>query len=99
MYVEQGTSIFDEITDLSVLVAFLTDIVLGANDGQIFFRGTIEQVILDRATRDLEDGTGFIATWVFIATWHHVTYYKGNTTSPVRAATLANTYILICHRD
>ena len=75
---------FYEDNDLSVLMAFASDIDPSANDGHVFFRETMDQDMLDRATRDLEDGTGFIATWVFIATWHQVTYRKGNTTSPVR---------------
>ena len=92
-YDESDTSFFDEITNLSVLVAFLSDIDPKANDGQVFFQETNDQAILDRATRDVEDGTGFNATWVFIATWHQVTYRYGDTTSPVRAAMLTNTYM------
>ena len=90
-YDAQDTSIFDELTDVGILVAFLSYIDPRANDGQVFFRVTMDQAILDRATRDLEDGTGFIATWDYIVTWHQVTYRKGNTTSPVRASMLANT--------
>ena len=71
--------------------AFSYDIDTTLNDGQLYFRETMDQNILQRASRDLEDGTGFIATWVFIATWHKVTYMSGSTTSPVRAPMLANT--------
>ena len=74
-----------------MVTGFVSNIDTRGNDGQLFFRETMDQNILQRATRDLEDGTGFIATWVFIATWHEVTYYHGNTTSPVRPAMLANT--------
>ncbi|KAK2165732.1 hypothetical protein NP493_1353g00002 [Ridgeia piscesae] len=81
-YDKDGTSFFDEKTNLPILVAFLSNIEPKANGGLVFFRVTTEQDILDRATRDLDDGTGFIATWVFIATWHQVTYHNGNTTTP-----------------
>ena len=73
-----------------MVAAFYSNIDYTANDGHLYFRETMDQDILYRATRDLSDGTGFIATWVFIATWHKVTYYLGNTTSPVRVSMLAN---------
>ena len=73
------------------MVAFFNNIDTTANDGQVYFRETMDQHILHRASMDLEDGTGFTATWVFIATWHEVTYKLGSTSSPVRAPMLANT--------
>ena len=93
IYDENTALFFDEMVDLPVVVAFLSNVDPTANDGQVFFRETMDQDILDRATRDLEDGTGFIATWVFIATWHQVTYSEGNATSPVRTAMFGNTYV------
>ena len=86
-----GDFSFDETTKTPAVIAFLSNIDTRANDGHLYFRETMDQDILDRATRDMEDGTGFIATWVFIATWHEVTYYLGNTTSPVSIAMLVNT--------
>ena len=73
-------------SDWSNVVAYFSNINFLANDGQLFFREAKDQDILSRATKDVEDGTGFIAKWVFIATWHEVTYKFGNTTTPVRTA-------------
>ena len=73
-----------------LVAAFRSPIDVTANDGRVYFRVTMDQTILHKASRDLQDGTSFIATWVLIATWHKVTYYLGNTTTPVRTPMLAN---------
>ena len=72
------------------VVAFQSDQDIRVNDAQLYFRETMDQTILQRASRDLSDGTRFIATWVFIASSHKVTYYLGNTTTPVRPPMQAN---------
>ena len=71
-------------------LAFQSDVDITANDGQLYFRETMDQTVLQQASIDLKDGTSFIATWVLIVTWHKVTYILGNTTTPVRTAMLTN---------
>ena len=52
------------------VVAFKSQTDFTANDAQLYFRETMDQTILQQASKDLKDGTRFIATWVFIATLH-----------------------------
>ena len=61
------------------------------NDGRLFYRQTTDPDILQRATNDVADRTGFTATWVFIATWHNVTYYYRDDATPVRTFSLMKT--------
>ncbi|XP_049448994.1 alpha-tectorin [Epinephelus fuscoguttatus] len=55
--------------------------------GDVYYRETTEPEILERATQDVrkyfKNMPTFTATWVFIATWHQVTFYGGSQTTPV----------------
>ncbi|XP_022415972.1 alpha-tectorin isoform X9 [Delphinapterus leucas] len=55
--------------------------------GEIYYRETMDPVILKRATKDIrkyfKDMATFSATWVFIVTWEEVTFYGGSSTTPV----------------
>lgn len=55
--------------------------------GDIYYRESTDPEILARATRDIrkyfKDMPTFTATWVFITTWHQVTFYGGSQTTPV----------------
>lgn len=87
-----GMNPFDVVKyEHPVVTAFVADIDTSNNAGRLYFRETMDSEILERATNDVADGSGFLATWVFIATWKNVTYYSGNSTSPVRAAANDNT--------
>lgn len=56
--------------------------------GDVYYRESTEQEILERATQDVRKYfkimVSFTATWVFIATWTQVTFYGGSQTTPVR---------------
>ncbi|KAI0236701.1 Sushi, nidogen and EGF-like domain-containing protein 1 [Lamellibrachia satsuma] len=66
---------------------FKTDIDTTKNDGRIYYRQTTDNRILQRGTNDVRryfsDASTFSADWVFIASYHSVTYENGNSTSPV----------------
>uniref|UniRef100_A0A3Q3JEZ7 Tectorin alpha n=1 Tax=Monopterus albus TaxID=43700 RepID=A0A3Q3JEZ7_MONAL len=55
--------------------------------GDVYYRESTEPEILERATQDVrkyfKNMPTFTATWVFIATWHQVTFYGGSQTTPV----------------
>ncbi|XP_012826283.1 sushi, nidogen and EGF-like domain-containing protein 1 isoform X1 [Xenopus tropicalis] len=72
--------------DRRVVAAFWAD-VDNRRGGNVFYRETEDLVIVDRATRDVRtyfpELPDFHSTWVFIATWHRVTFYGGDSTSPV----------------
>ncbi|XP_028323355.1 alpha-tectorin isoform X2 [Gouania willdenowi] len=55
--------------------------------GDVYYRESLEPEILERATQDVrkyfKNMATFTATWVFIATWHQVTFYGGSQTTPV----------------
>uniref|UniRef100_A0AAY4DVV8 NIDO domain-containing protein n=1 Tax=Denticeps clupeoides TaxID=299321 RepID=A0AAY4DVV8_9TELE len=55
--------------------------------GDVYYRETTEPDILDRASQDVrkyfKNMPTFTATWVFISTWHQVTFYGGSQTTPV----------------
>lgn len=58
--------------------------------GDVYYRETMEPDILERASLDVrkffKNMGSFTATWVFIATWHQVTFYGGSQTTPVKLA-------------
>ncbi|XP_068136744.1 sushi, nidogen and EGF-like domain-containing protein 1 isoform X7 [Hyperolius riggenbachi] len=72
--------------DRRVVAAFWAD-VDNRRGGDVFYRETEEWPILSRASRDVKsyfpELPVFNASWVFIATWHRVTFYGGDTNSPV----------------
>lgn len=55
--------------------------------GDVYYRESTEAEILERATQDVrrhfKNLPTFTAHWVFIATWHQVTFYGGSQTTPV----------------
>ncbi|XP_055082658.1 alpha-tectorin [Periophthalmus magnuspinnatus] len=55
--------------------------------GDVYYRETTEADVLERATQDVrkyfKNMPTFTATWVFITTWHQVTFYGGSQTTPV----------------
>uniref|UniRef100_A0A3Q2CMV0 Tectorin alpha n=1 Tax=Cyprinodon variegatus TaxID=28743 RepID=A0A3Q2CMV0_CYPVA len=55
--------------------------------GDVYYRETTDPELLERATQDVrkhfKSMPGFTATWVFLATWHQVTFYGGSQTTPV----------------
>lgn len=57
--------------------------------GDVYYRESTEPEILERATQDVrkyfKNRPTFTATWVFIATWHQVTFYGGSQTTPVKS--------------
>uniref|UniRef100_A0A8C6SLH6 NIDO domain-containing protein n=1 Tax=Neogobius melanostomus TaxID=47308 RepID=A0A8C6SLH6_9GOBI len=55
--------------------------------GDVYYRESTDPDTLERATQDIrkyfKNLPNFSATWVFIATWHQVTFYGGSQTTPV----------------
>ncbi|XP_053314489.1 sushi, nidogen and EGF-like domain-containing protein 1 isoform X2 [Spea bombifrons] len=72
--------------DRRVVAAFWAD-VDNRRGGDVFYRETEDPRILSLATWDVRtyfpELSDFSATWVFIATWHRVTFYGGDSNSPV----------------
>lgn len=72
--------------DRRVVAAFWAD-VDNRRAGEIYYRESTEQPILERASRDIAqyfpEFPGFSAQWVFIATWYRVTFFGGSSFSPV----------------
>ena len=72
---------------LRMIAALWTDIDTSRNGGRAYFRETTDADLLQRATNDVRSAFGaltqFTATWVFVATWHKVTYYGGSSSTPV----------------
>ncbi|XP_019617517.1 PREDICTED: uncharacterized protein LOC109464868 [Branchiostoma belcheri] len=70
------------VTNNRVLAVYFTDIKTsnGGRSGYIYHRETTDAAILARATGDIQtafpaDHGSFVATWVYIATWHEVGLY------------------------
>lgn len=74
--------------DRRVVAAFWAD-VDNRRAGDVYYRESRDQAILERATRDIAqyfpEFPDFSAQWVFIATWYRVTFFGGSSFSPVRA--------------
>ncbi|NWU92528.1 SNED1 protein, partial [Upupa epops] len=72
--------------DRRVVAAFWAD-VDNRQAGDVYYRESTEQSILERASRDIvqyfPEFPGFSAQWVFIATWYRVTFFGGSSISPV----------------
>ncbi|KAH0623980.1 hypothetical protein JD844_007213 [Phrynosoma platyrhinos] len=72
--------------DRRVVAAFWAD-VDNRRAGEVYYRETKDQTILERATKDIwqyfPEFPDFSAQWVFIATWYQVTFFGGNSLSPV----------------
>jgi hypothetical protein len=60
-----------------------------------------DSTLLARASKDIQvefstQGFGsFVAKWLFIVTWHNVTYYGGSTTTPVSVEEWLHLFITI----
>lgn len=56
--------------------------------GRVFYRESREPSILRRAAGDVRmyfsEFPNFNATWVLVSTWHQVTFFGGNSLTPVR---------------
>lgn len=74
--------------DRRVVAAFWAD-VDNRRAGDVYYRESRDQAILERATRDIAqyfpEFPDFSAQWVFIATWYRVTFFGGSSFSPVSA--------------
>lgn len=72
--------------DRRVVAAFWAD-VDNRRAGDVYYRESTEQPILERASRDIvqyfPEFPAFSAQWVFIATWYRVTFFGGSSFSPV----------------
>ncbi|NWJ01616.1 SNED1 protein, partial [Crypturellus undulatus] len=72
--------------DRRVVAAFWAD-VDNRRAGDVYYRESKDQAILERATRDIAqyfpEFPDFSAQWVFIATWYRVTFFGGSSFSPV----------------
>ena len=70
-----------------VIAPFAVDLDTTRNDGRVYYRQATDSAILQRASTDIqhnyEGASGFSAEWVLIATYDKVTYFSGDTTSPV----------------
>ncbi|KAL4608607.1 alpha-tectorin [Arapaima gigas] len=70
----------------SFIAPFWADVHNGIR-GDVYYRESTDPSLLERATLDVhkyfKTMTSFSATWVFIATWHQVTFYGGSQTTPV----------------
>ncbi|XP_032905509.1 alpha-tectorin [Amblyraja radiata] len=70
----------------SFIAPFWADVHNGIK-GNVYYRESVEQSILQRVTKDIrknfKDQASFSATWVFIATWEKVTFYGGSSTTPM----------------
>uniref|UniRef100_A0A8D1HYF8 Sushi, nidogen and EGF-like domain-containing protein 1 n=1 Tax=Sus scrofa TaxID=9823 RepID=A0A8D1HYF8_PIG len=77
---------FPVARDRCVVAAFWAD-VDNRRAGDVYYREATDAATLRRATGDIRryfpELPGFSATWVFIATWHRVTFYGGSSSSPV----------------
>ena len=60
----------------AIVAPFLSELQGQHKSGITLFRQTTENDILQRATNDIKasfpEHPGFLATWVFIATWYHI---------------------------
>uniref|UniRef100_A0A7N6BGB5 Sushi, nidogen and EGF-like domains 1 n=1 Tax=Anabas testudineus TaxID=64144 RepID=A0A7N6BGB5_ANATE len=72
--------------DRRVVAPFWAD-VDNRRAGSVFYRESQESSILSRASGDVmthfSEFPNFNATWVLIATWHQVTFFGGNSLTPV----------------
>lgn len=72
--------------DRRVVAPFWAD-VDNRRAGRVFYRESREPSILSRASGDVNayfsEFPRFNATWVLISTWHQVTFFGGNSLTPV----------------
>nr|XP_043900380.1 sushi, nidogen and EGF-like domain-containing protein 1 isoform X1 [Solea senegalensis] len=72
--------------DRRVVAPFWAD-VDNRRAGRVFYRESQEPSMLSRASADVKtyfpDFPSFNATWALISTWHQVTFFGGNSNTPV----------------
>ncbi|XP_030432394.1 sushi, nidogen and EGF-like domain-containing protein 1 isoform X3 [Gopherus evgoodei] len=72
--------------DRRVVAAFWAD-VDNRRAGEVYYRESKDQTILERATKDIgqyfPEFLEFSAVWVFVATWYRVTFFGGSSFSPI----------------
>ncbi|CAL8273332.1 unnamed protein product [Arctogadus glacialis] len=72
--------------DRRVVAPFWAD-VDNRRAGEVFYRESLDQGTLRRATADVRtyysEFPGFSATWVLVSTWHRVTFFGGSAVTPV----------------
>lgn len=75
------------LSDSRAFIAPLWADVHNGIRGDVYYRESTEPQLLQRATRDVRKYfkhlDAFTAAWVFVATWHQVTFYGGSQTTPV----------------
>lgn len=76
--------------DRRVVAPFWAD-VDNRRAGRVFYRESREPSVLSRASGDVKthfsEFPNFNATWVLVSTWHQVTFFGGNSRTPVRTHT------------
>ncbi|XP_034035125.1 sushi, nidogen and EGF-like domain-containing protein 1 [Thalassophryne amazonica] len=72
--------------DRRVVAPFWAD-VDNRRAGRVFYRESKNHSVLERASADVRmyfsEFSSFNATWVLISTWHQVTFFGGNSLTPV----------------
>ena len=83
-----------------LIAAFWADVDTRMNSGRIYYRETTNSEILQRGTDDVRRAfvglTRFSATWVFVASWHNVTYFGGSSNTSVRVLNVLAILICFC---
>ncbi len=74
-----------------LVAPFWADVDTNVNSGRVFHRETTDGSLLNRATQDVRDAfvnaQAFSAAWLFVTTWYNVTYFGGNSRTPVSLKT------------
>ena len=65
---------FDDGYNRPLVAPLACDINTLRNHGRVYYRSTTDNATLQQATSDVSNGTDFIATFLFIATWLNVTH-------------------------
>jgi hypothetical protein len=74
-----------------MITPFWSNIHTENNDGRLYYRQTRDAILLNRVTQDVRKAfwsKGFCffkAKWIFIGTWHNVTYNGGNRATPINS--------------
>lgn len=75
------------LSDSRAFIAPLWADVHNGIRGDVYYRESAEPELLQKASRDVlkyfPNMEAFTAAWVFVATWHQVTFYGGSQTTPV----------------
>lgn len=75
------------LSDSRAFIAPLWADVHNGIRGDVYYRESTEPELLLQASRDIrkyfKNMTAFSPVWLFLATWHQVTFYGGSQTTPV----------------